>query len=520
MPVRVRSHRLDSLTDEQRRIVLGASIILMGNLTLSASFNYMLNDMVSDLGATEDQSAFMRQLSSIGSLLVVFLAGVLGMRLGERRVLMGSSVLFAAGSVIVCLSPDIAVASVGLLLANVAKAIIAVVGIAYVTVSIRDRAGRATAFSAVSSVQPLGYLVIPVMAGLLVSGLGWRVVSALWILGGVAAFLAARRLLPKDGTQERMRGELLTPALAGLALAMFVQLVGTVRQGGITPQFWIELTIAGGAILALVILYRGLKAPSLSLRPLRHGGLMLLLLVVVLMSFVNLYYYATELFQVVYGYSALGAAVLMAPAQVAGIISAVVVRRVLQRRGITYTGTLALSLTALTLFMSATLHVDSPVIVPVIVVSLYGFASLGALITLTNAVMDLSRSGDEGDTSSYRSAAANIGIAIGITVMTFVMTTAGFTSLNAQLDAAGIAPAEVSNAGWDLLYGADPQEVSDQYAIPIDEVNEISAAEQVAYVDAYRAQGLVAGIVTSLSAMLFFLIRRRGARGAEDVSQP
>jgi hypothetical protein len=160
------------------------------------------------------------------------------------------------------------------------------------------------------------------------------------------------------------------------------------------------------------------------------------------------------------------------------------------------------------------------VVFPVIVVSLYGFASLGAVITMTNAVMDLSRKGDEGDTSSYRSAAGNIGIALGITVMTFVTTTVGFASLNTQLDAAGLPPAQVSNAGWDLLYGADPQDVSDQYGIPLEEVNEIAEAEQVAYVDAYRAQGLVAGIVTSLSAMLFFVIRRRAARGAEAATQP
>ena len=238
------------------------------------------------------------------------------------------------------------------------------------------------------------------------------------------------------------------------------------------------------------------------------------------MGFVNLFYYSTTLFQVVYGYSALGAAVLMAPAQVAGIVSAVVVRRVLQRKGITYTGTVTLGLMALTLFLSTALQFGTPVVFPVIVVSLYGFASLGAVITMTNAVMDLSRKGDEGDTSAYRSAAGNIGIALGITVMTFVTTTVGFASLNTQLDAAGLPPAQVSNAGWDLLYGADPQDVSDQYGIPLDEVNEIAEAEQVAYVDAYRAQGLVAGIVTSLSAMLFFVIRRRASRNAEGATQP
>ena len=497
------------LTQDQRRIVVGSSIALVGILTLAASFNYMLPDMIADLGASEEESTVMRQISSLGALLVVFLAGVLGERLGERRVIIATGGVFAVGSLIVTVAPNITIASAGLLLANIGKSVMAVVGIAYVTVSIRDKAGRATAFSAVSSVQPMAYLVMPLLAGLLLLVASWRTVSLTWVLGGLAACGAAVLLFPRDAERERLQGEMLTPALAGLALATFVDVFGTLRGEGPSTRFWISVTVGVASVLALVIAYRRLSNPTLSLAPLRHGGLVVLLLVVILVSFANLYYYSTLLFQIVYGYSALGAAVLMVPAQVAGICGAVVVRKVLQRKGVTYSGTLMIGLVAVTLLLSTLLQPGSPLVLPVALVALYGFASLGAVITMTNAVMDLSRHGDEGDTSAYKSAASNIGLAVGVTIMSGVVAAAGYASMNAQLSEAGIPAAEASAPAWDLMYGAAPQDVADQYGIPLDEVNQLEAMDQVAYVQAYRAHGLVGGVITMAAAGVFLAVRRR-----------
>ncbi len=504
------------LTPDQRRIVLGSSIALVGILTLAASFNYMLPDMLADLGASDEQSSVMRQISSLGALLVVFLAGVLGERLGERRVMIATAALFALGSLIVTVSPNVEIASAGLLIANIGKSVMAVVGIAYVTVMIRDKAGRATAFSAVSSVQPMAYLVMPLLAGLLLSLATWRTVSLVWVLGGLAAFGAALYLFPRDEERERLRGEMITPALAGLALAIFVDLFGTLRGEGPSTRFWVSFGLGVACIIGLIVAYRRLRNPTLSLAPLRHGGLVVLLVVVILVSFANLYYYSTLLFEIVYGYSALGAAVLMVPTQLAGITSAVVVRKILQRRGVTFTGTLMIGALAFTLLLSTIVRPDSPIIVPVVIVALYGFASLGAIITMTNAVMDLSKRGDEGDTSAYRSAASNIGLAVGVTIMTVVVTTAATASMYTQLDAAGMSSSDVSAPAQDLLYGSAPQDVADQYGIPLDEATELQEMDRVAYVQAYRAHGLVGGIITLAAAGVFLLVRRRMDATAKD----
>ena len=53
-------------------------------LTLTASFNYVLNYMLADLDATDSQSDMIRQIPSIAALLVIFVAGAIGDRLGAR----------------------------------------------------------------------------------------------------------------------------------------------------------------------------------------------------------------------------------------------------------------------------------------------------------------------------------------------------------------------------------------------------------------------------------------------------
>ena len=65
--------------------------------TLGASFNYILVDMLRDLGSSGSQSDIARQMPTVGALLVIFVAGALGQRLGSGRVLLTCSGLYVLG---------------------------------------------------------------------------------------------------------------------------------------------------------------------------------------------------------------------------------------------------------------------------------------------------------------------------------------------------------------------------------------------------------------------------------------
>ena len=114
------------LDDAQRRIVLAVSIASVTLLTLASSFNLVLNDMLQDLNATDSQTDMARQIPSIAALLVIFVAGSVGERLGARRVMLACTALYAIGSVIVTVAPVMGVATLGLLLRPSAVALFVV----------------------------------------------------------------------------------------------------------------------------------------------------------------------------------------------------------------------------------------------------------------------------------------------------------------------------------------------------------------------------------------------------------
>ena len=97
------------LTDDENR-VLRATCLLSGLATVvTASYTFMLPPMLEGLGGTPAQSSLLRAVPSVGSLLVIFPAGILGQRLGPRRLLGGAGALIALGALLVCLAPAVPV---------------------------------------------------------------------------------------------------------------------------------------------------------------------------------------------------------------------------------------------------------------------------------------------------------------------------------------------------------------------------------------------------------------------------
>lgn len=212
----VRSTRT-ALDSEQRKIVVAVSVAAVTLLTLSASFNYVLPDMLTDLDATDSQTDMARQIPTIAALLVIFVAGAIGERLGARRVMLVSTLLYALGSAIVGAAPIMPVATLGLLFANVGKSALFVVGLAHMSSHIADEDGRAAAFASFSAVMPVTYLLMPLVAGVMLANTSWRMVAAVWCLSGfVGTITAVWQLLPADSRFTRSAGELLAPGAGGL----------------------------------------------------------------------------------------------------------------------------------------------------------------------------------------------------------------------------------------------------------------------------------------------------------------
>lgn len=481
----------------------------------NATFNYVITPMTQDLNATESQQSLLRQLPSIGALMVIFLAGVLGSRVGPRRFLTLSAALMGVGYSLVVIAPAMPMVSLGLLLGSIGQQGLFVVVIGLLSAGLTDDDDRARGFATLATVSPLVYLISPILAGAMIGQTGWRVVIALWVLSAVAALLAALRLLPEDPHRAEApggpgSGELLTPALAGAALACVVQWVNNISTNGWTGTSTLVWLAAGvTAAATLVVLMRRLTHPSLDISVLRHGGFRLLLVVVLLVPFAGLWYYFTIGLQYVYGYSSLQSAIIMVPAEITAIAGAWLSGRLMTRRGIRFTGTVALLAMSVALFLTTTQTASTPLLPALLIICLYSAAMTGANAPVTNSIMNLAAPGAEGSAAAFRGAAGSLGNAIGVVMMSTIVFSTFQASLTSQIQATGGDTSQVREITESLRDGVSSEQVATQFAVPLADVEDIDAEQKQAMVDAYRAQGAAGGVVLLVATVIFAAHRRK-----------
>ena len=181
-------------------------------------------------GQARTQGSLLRQLPSIAGLLVIFLAGILGHRWGERRFITRCGILFTVGNAVVAVAPVMAVAVAGLVLESIGASGFIVVALALLSSRVSDKEARASAFSTYAMVGPIVYLAMPLLAGVLLDHSSWRLVAAVWALSGLVILMASRKYLPTAEGPRDSR-ELLTPALAGVLLMAAVQTLSAATPG-------------------------------------------------------------------------------------------------------------------------------------------------------------------------------------------------------------------------------------------------------------------------------------------------
>jgi MFS family permease len=489
-------------------VLLGVCIVVAASTTVPASYNYVLIPMLQGLGASESQGSLLRQLPSIAGLLVIFLSGSLGYRWGERRFITRCGILFTVGNVAVAVAPAMGVAAAGLVLESIGASGFLVVALALLSAEVSDDDARASAFATYAMVGPIIYLGMPLLAGVIVDHSSWRLVAVVWALSGLVIIFASQVFLPAGAPRDSR--ELLTPALAGMVLTACVQTVSAADRDGLLSVA--ALVRLGLALIALAVLYRVYRrttSPSLSLAVVRQGGMSLLLIIVILVSFANLWFYMTVGLQFIYGLNVLQTAVAMLPAQLAGIGGALVARWLLRKMGITAAGEILLVVLAVSLLLSALITADSPIWVPIVVLSIYAVASVGAGIPLTNAVMNLAPEGEDGSASAFRSAAGNIGAAVGVTVMTTIVFSTFSASLTSTLESEGLNSKQSADIAESIRAGVTSEEVSANYSVPLQRVEEIADVQRDALTDGLRAHGLSGAAFTGVCLIIFTWSRRR-----------
>lgn len=491
-----------------RVMLVGICIIAGATFVVLASYNYMLPSMLDDLDLTSEQGNLALKIPSLGALLVVFVAGRLGDRLGHRRVILVAGVFFIIGCLVVAAAQNLAMVSIGMFLEGVSATAIQIIVIGFIAARFVEPKARTAAYATYGMAYPTVYLIFPVVAGWMVTYVSWRAIPALWALGGVALILIAWFALPTSFPKPV--GEVWTPILAGLVAVGIVQFISHASDYGILS--WLAIASAAMAVAALLLcmyLLRRLKNPSLSITPLKNGATTILLVVVLLVPTLNTFFYVTVALQYMYGYSSFQTALIMVPAQVASILGAKFLsERLTVRFGIKRTGVVLLLVLAGVMAIPLTFSAETPLLWLMTFTCAYGGVVTAVAVVVLNALMGTAPPEEGGNTAAYQGSAEEVGIALGTVLMSALVFGVGQFSLQSRLENSGLDSTEAAVVIEDLQANSGSPELAAAYSYPLPDGSDASDEQRAAIADGLRVNG-AAGVVVALLAAGLFAVHRR-----------
>jgi MFS family permease len=500
----------------RRNAVITACVVTGAGMALGASSNYILDPMAQEFSLDPSQTTQLKFIPGMATVFVVFIAGLLGDRVGRRRALSWGTLLMIAGAALTGVSTNELLSVTGLTLMSAGTSMMIVLSLSLLSSSTQGATERAKAFGTLGLVSPLVFLVAPLVAGAFVTYLSWRYVVLMWLAAGILALLVTARLMPKE-TGSREAGEMITPILAGVALVCVTQVLNAMSNDGLTSSTTlIRLALAVGSIVALWAVHRALKNPSLSFGPLRRSRSVMLLVATLVIPLASMWYTTYLLFQYLFGLTALQISLIMIPAQLTGIIGAKLASRVIIRIGLTSAGLLAfLALAAAEAsFLLVGTGGTGGVVLTAILMAAFSLITSVVTVIMSNSVMDSAPSSESGTMSSYRAASSRVGSAVASLVVGTLVFSTYQTSLDSGATAAGLDTTTANQIAQELADSTSSGQDA-QPPQPSAEVDEVSQIQKTAMIDALEAKALF-GVAMALGAGMVFVLGMRGRRRDEQ----
>jgi len=265
---------------------LPLAVLLCGPFVYVLDFfviNVALPDMQRGLHASAAAIEWVIAGYALTSASLLVTGGRLGDTCGRRRMFSLGIAAFTVASALCALAPGTGFLIAARLVQGAAAALFApnVLSIIGVTYAGRDRVRAITAYGLVMGLAAAGgQLIGGLLIGANVAGLGWRAIFWVNVPVGLAAVLAARRLVPESRGDGRGRLDLVGVALLTVALVAIAAPLSIGRQEG-WPGWSFGSLAAGPVLLTVfgwwlrVVKRRGgqpLLDPAIfAVRPLRAG---------------------------------------------------------------------------------------------------------------------------------------------------------------------------------------------------------------------------------------------------------
>ncbi len=262
--------------------------------------------------------------------------GMLGDRLGRRKVMLAGLAVFVGGSIAGAVAPSISILVASRVVMGVGAAACEPGTLSILRHLYPERARRARALGVWAAVAGLALAMGPVIGGVLVGLAGWRLVFWFNIAAGLAVLLAARNTIPESADPQPGRLDLAGLTLGPIALGTAIYAVIHGETTGYANAAVLALfAVSAVAAVFFVLAERRSPDPVFDLRFLRRKPFTgsLLIVFAAYFSLFAIFFFTALYLQVVTGYSAFRTAALFLPMAVAMIAASALTGRWVARAG-------------------------------------------------------------------------------------------------------------------------------------------------------------------------------------------
>ncbi|MFF3345576.1 MFS transporter [Streptomyces sp. NPDC002779] len=432
-------------------LMLSLLIIVLDNSILNVAVKTISTPAPTGLGATQSELEWAINAYTLVFAGLLFSAGLLGDRLGRKRVLLGGLAVFGIGSALAAFagSPGELIAYravMGLGAAFVMPATLAVL------MNVFEREEQPKAIGIWAGGVGLAIAIGPITGGVLLDHFWWGSVFLVNVPIVLVAVALMIWLVPDSRDPDPGRVD---PVGVVLSVAGLVLLVYGIIRGGELADFTdvtVVSTIGAGLafLVAFVVFEKRSDHPSIDVGYFRDKVFSAAIAAIALVFFalMGVTFFAVFYTQSVRGYSPLETGLLLLPLAVAQLLFAPRARLLVDRFGNRATTTAGMALIAATLAAFATLDADTPIWILEVIFFLMGTGMAHIMTPVSVVIMQTLPREKAGSASALSNTFRQVGGALGIAVLGSVLSTAYRSSIEDDL---GAVPAGLRHSAGESI---------------------------------------------------------------------
>jgi EmrB/QacA subfamily drug resistance transporter len=408
-------------------LMLSLLIVVLDNSILNVAIKTISTPAPTGLGATQSELEWAINAYTLVFAGLLFTAGLLGDRLGRKKVLLGGLAVFGIGSALAAESgsPAQLIAFRALMALGAAFVMPATLA---VLMNVFEREEQPKAIGIWAGGVGLAIAIGPITGGLLLDHFWWGSVFLINVPIVILAFALMLWLVPDSRDPSPGR---IDPVGVVLSVVGLVLLVYGIIKGGELADFT-DLTVlstilAGLAVLvAFVVFEKRSDHPSIDVTYFKNKVFSAAMAVITLVFFalMGVTFFSVFYTQSVRGYSPLQSGLLLLPLAVAQLVFAPRARLVVDRFGIKATTTAAMLVLTATLAAFAALDADTPIWLLEIVFFSMGTGMAHVMTPTSVVIMQALPREKAGSASALSNTFRQLGGALGIAVLGSVLSTA------------------------------------------------------------------------------------------------